>query len=111
MQQQFWPPALPNLGWGDAIYHEDTRTRDAYVRTLRRTVSSEMRTGKICKHLAENHCAHATCANLAAAPPTPGAMEPIKAHRSLWMDVWLQYRTHKGALVGTAVFLSSSCSR
>ena len=39
------------------------------------------------------------------APPAPGAMEPIKAHRSLWMDVWLQYRTHTGALVGTAVFL------
>ncbi len=35
----------------------------------------------------------------------PGAMEPIKEHRSLWMDVWLQYRNHTGALVGTTVFL------
>ena len=35
----------------------------------------------------------------------PGAMEPLKEHRSLWMDVWLQYRTHTGALIGTAVFL------
>ena len=34
-----------------------------------------------------------------------GAMEPIKAHRSLWMDVWIQFRTHKGALIGTFVFL------
>jgi len=35
----------------------------------------------------------------------PGAMEPVKAHRSLWMDVWLQFRNHKGALVGAAIFL------
>ena len=34
-----------------------------------------------------------------------GNMEPVRAHRSLWMDVWLQYRQHTGALVGTAVFL------
>ncbi len=27
-----------------------------------------------------------------------------KKHRSLWSDVWAQYRTHKGALIGTAVF-------
>ncbi len=26
-------------------------------------------------------------------------------HRSLWSDVWYQYRQHKGALIGTAVFL------
>lgn len=26
-------------------------------------------------------------------------------HRSLWGDVWAQYKTHKGALAGTAVFL------
>ena len=37
--------------------------------------------------------------------PIPGANEPVKAHRSLWMDVWLQYRTHTGALIGTGVFL------
>ncbi len=36
----------------------------------------------------------------------PGAetMEPVRPHRSLWMDVWLTYRTHVGALVGTGVF-------
>ena len=39
------------------------------------------------------------------AAPAPGAMEPIRPHRSLWMDVWLTYRTHVGALAGTAVFL------
>ena len=38
-------------------------------------------------------------------PPAPDAMEPIKAHRSLWRDVWLQFRSHKGAVVGTFVFL------
>lgn len=25
--------------------------------------------------------------------------------RTLWGDVWDQYKTHKGALIGTAVFL------
>jgi peptide/nickel transport system permease protein len=35
----------------------------------------------------------------------PDAMAPIRQHRSLWMDVWLTYRTHVGALVGTGVFL------
>jgi peptide/nickel transport system permease protein len=39
------------------------------------------------------------------ASPTRDTTEPIRAHRSLWMDVWIQYRSHKGALVGTAVFL------
>ena len=33
------------------------------------------------------------------------ALEPIKAHRSLWKDVWIQFRSHKGAVVGTFVFL------
>ena len=42
---------------------------------------------------------------IAPAAADPGAMEPIRPHRSLWMDVWLTYRTHTGALVGTAVFL------
>ncbi|MGB0866230.1 MAG: ABC transporter permease [Granulosicoccaceae bacterium] len=27
-----------------------------------------------------------------------------KKHRSLWSDVWVQYRSHKGALLGTAIF-------
>ena len=29
-------------------------------------------------------------------------------HRSLWMDVWLAFRNHTGALVGAGVFLSIS---
>jgi peptide/nickel transport system permease protein len=29
---------------------------------------------------------------------------PIMAHRSLWDDVWRKYSSHKGALVGTAIF-------
>ena len=41
----------------------------------------------------------------AAGPAHPGAMEPIRAHRSLWGDVWREYSRHKGALLGTAVFL------
>ena len=28
----------------------------------------------------------------------------IQTHRSLWMDVWLQFRHHTGALIGVAVF-------
>jgi peptide/nickel transport system permease protein len=28
----------------------------------------------------------------------------MPAHRSLWYDVWAQYSTHKGALLGTAIF-------
>ena len=31
--------------------------------------------------------------------------ETIGAHRSLWMDVWVQFRQHRGAMLGTAVFL------
>jgi peptide/nickel transport system permease protein len=31
--------------------------------------------------------------------------EEMPEHRSLWGDVWSQFRTHKGALVGTIVFL------
>ena len=26
-------------------------------------------------------------------------------HRSLWRNVWDQYSTHKGALIGTVIFL------
>ena len=36
----------------------------------------------------------------AAAAPVAGSTE----HRSLWGDVWRQFRAHKGAMVGTAVF-------
>jgi peptide/nickel transport system permease protein len=31
-------------------------------------------------------------------------MEALKPHRSLWYDVWAQFRTHRGALTGAAVF-------
>ena len=34
------------------------------------------------------------------------AVEEMPQHRSLWGDVWAQYRTHKGALIGTLVFLT-----
>ncbi|MEM7405452.1 MAG: ABC transporter permease [Pseudomonadota bacterium] len=30
---------------------------------------------------------------------------PLSEHRSLWYDVWKQFRTHKGALVGAGIFL------
>jgi len=30
--------------------------------------------------------------------------EVTRAHRSLWVDVWLQFRTHTGALIGVGVF-------
>ncbi|MEM7686098.1 MAG: ABC transporter permease [Pseudomonadota bacterium] len=32
--------------------------------------------------------------------------EPVRAHRSLWADVWSQYKTHKGALIGTGIFVT-----
>ena len=39
------------------------------------------------------------------APAFPTAMEEtLKPHRSLWYDVWAQFRTHRGALAGAAVF-------
>jgi len=31
-------------------------------------------------------------------------LEPAQPHRSLWRDVWAQFRTHTGALFGTGVF-------
>ncbi len=31
--------------------------------------------------------------------------EPLQEHRSLWGDVWRQFRTHTGAMVGVGVFL------
>jgi peptide/nickel transport system permease protein len=33
------------------------------------------------------------------------AAAPLERHRSLWSDVWRQYRAHTGALIGTGVFL------
>jgi len=29
----------------------------------------------------------------------------MKPHRSLWGDVWAQYKVHKGAMIGTAIFI------
>jgi len=37
--------------------------------------------------------------------PISGTIESVRAHRSLWMDVWVQFRSHKGAMIGAAVFL------
>ncbi|MCB8943344.1 MAG: ABC transporter permease [Ardenticatenaceae bacterium] len=37
---------------------------------------------------------------------TPASLDTIQTeyqHRSLWMDVWLQFRKHKGALTGMAI--------
>ena len=34
----------------------------------------------------------------------PGHDAPLYEHRSLWMDVWLAFRNHTGALVGVGVF-------
>lgn len=33
------------------------------------------------------------------------ADQPIRAHRSLWGDVWAQFKTHRGALIGTGIFV------
>ena len=38
------------------------------------------------------------------APVTNTVMEALKPHRSLWYDVWAQFRTHRGALAGATVF-------
>ena len=37
--------------------------------------------------------------------PAPSVDAPLREHRSLWMDVWLAFRRHTGALVGVSVFL------
>ena len=41
---------------------------------------------------------------MAAAPQTPGPLQETQVHRSLWMDVWLAFRNHTGALAGMVVF-------
>jgi peptide/nickel transport system permease protein len=43
---------------------------------------------------------------MSSAPADVAVNEQMPVHRSMWRDVWLQFRTHKGALVGTGVFLS-----
>ena len=40
-----------------------------------------------------------------APAPAFGADAPLKEHRSLWMDVWLAFRKHTGALAGVSVFV------
>lgn len=43
----------------------------------------------------------------AIAPPSPMAVDQAdRPPRSQWLDVWDQFKTHKGALVGTAVFIT-----
>ncbi|MBC8218968.1 MAG: ABC transporter permease, partial [Proteobacteria bacterium] len=32
-------------------------------------------------------------------------VEPVTQHRSLWGDVWRQFRKHKGAMTGVIVFI------
>ena len=41
---------------------------------------------------------------VAPANPVTADAEPLPAHRSLWMDVWLAFRKHTGALVGVGAF-------
>ncbi len=43
---------------------------------------------------------------MSSVPADVAVTEQMPVHRSMWRDVWLQFRTHKGALVGTAVFLT-----
>ncbi len=38
-------------------------------------------------------------------PAQSVVVEEMPEHRSLWGDVWAQFRTHKGAVVGAVVFL------
>lgn len=38
--------------------------------------------------------------------PADTAIEPETKHRSLWRDVWVQFRAHRGAMVGAIVFFS-----
>lgn len=41
----------------------------------------------------------------AVQPTAATASEAMSEHRSLWGDVWDQYSTHKGALIGTIIFV------
>ena len=36
--------------------------------------------------------------------PAPNTLHEAQVHRSLWMDVWLAFRNHTGALIGMVVF-------
>ena len=37
---------------------------------------------------------------------TPAVEQAARAPRNQWMDVWDQFKTHKGALIGAVVFIS-----
>jgi len=37
---------------------------------------------------------------------TDATLEEDRKYRSLWGDVWVQFRSHKGAMIGTVVFFS-----
>ena len=37
-------------------------------------------------------------------PGSPNPLHEAREHRSLWMDVWLAFRNHTGALAGVVVF-------
>ena len=41
---------------------------------------------------------------MAETQPAPNSLHEAQVHRSLWMDVWLAFRNHTGALVGMVVF-------
>ena len=40
----------------------------------------------------------------ATTPEAPNPPHEVRVHRSLWMDVWLAFRNHTGALAGVVVF-------
>lgn len=42
---------------------------------------------------------------MATTAPTTLSEPAQSTHRSLWMDVWLQFRKHKGALIGMGILL------
>jgi peptide/nickel transport system permease protein len=42
---------------------------------------------------------------MAASPATLEMAHAEQQHRSLWMDVWLQFRKHKGALTGMTILI------
>ncbi len=41
---------------------------------------------------------------MAATPESIDTLHEARVHRSLWMDVWLAFRNHTGALIGMVVF-------
>ena len=41
---------------------------------------------------------------MSATPESINSLHEAQVHRSLWMDVWLAFRNHTGALVGMVVF-------